>query len=362
MFFIKDNGNNLVRSDKKFELLDQTYNTIKKEYYKDINDEKLVEGAINGMLGALDDPHTMYFTKEEKEEFDTELSGTYYGIGAEIANTSDGKVIIKKVFDKSPAKKAGLKANDIFVSIDGEKTDGKNVSEVAKNLRSNSKETTTVIVNRDGKELSFKITKENVTLYSVSSDMLENDIGYIAVSIFGQNTYSEFMDAINDLESKNLKSLIIDLRGNNGGYLTTVSDMLSLFLDSDKVIYQMQTKEGTKKYYSTKSGSKNYKVIILVDGESASASEIMASAMKEQYNSILVGTKTYGKGTVQITKDLSNGGMIKYTIQNWLTPNGNSIEKVGITPDYEIELSEEYINNPSIETDNQLQKAIEVLK
>lgn len=362
MFFIKDNGNNLVRSDKKFELLDQTYNTIKKEYYKDIDDEKLVEGAINGMLGALDDPHTMYFTKEEKEEFDTELSGTYYGIGAEIANTSDGKVIIKKVFDKSPAKKAGLKANDIFVSIDGEKTDGKNVSEVAKNLRSNSKETTTVIVNRDGKELSFKITKENVTLYSVSSDMLENDIGYIAVSIFGQNTYSEFMDAINDLESKNLKSLIIDLRGNNGGYLTTVSDMLSLFLDSDKVIYQMQTKEGTKKYYSTKSGSKNYKVIILVDGESASASEIMASAMKEQYNSILVGTKTYGKGTVQITKDLSNGGMIKYTIQNWLTPNGNSIEKVGITPDYEIELSKEYINNPSIETDNQLQKAIELLK
>ena len=356
------NNTFIEKRDSKFDMLYKTYDIIKNEYYKDVKDEVLVEGAINGMMSSLGDPHSVYFNKEAKEEFDTELTGSYYGIGAEIASTNDGKAVIKKVFDKSPAKTAGLKENDVFVSIDGESVEGKSISDIANTLRSEKKEKSIIVVNRDGKELSFEVTKANVTLFSVSSEMLDNNIGYISVNIFGQNTYDEFTKALNDLEKENMKSLIIDLRGNNGGYLTTVTNMLSIFLDKDKVIYQMQTKTGKKKYYSIKNGSKTYKVVILIDNESASASEIMASAMSEQYGAILVGEKSYGKGTVQITKDLKNGGMIKYTIQNWLTSKGKSIEKNGIKPDYEIKLNDEYANNPTKENDNQLQKAIDLLK
>ena len=356
------NNTFIEKRDSKFDMLYKTYDIIKNEYYKDVKDEVLVEGAINGMMSSLGDPHSVYFNKKAKEEFDTELAGSYYGIGAEITSTNDGKAVIKKVFDKSPAKTAGLKANDVFVSIDGESVEGKSISDIANTLRSEKKEKSIIVVNRDGKELSFEVTKANVTLFSVSSEMLDNNIGYISVNIFGQNTYDEFTKALNDLEKENMKSLIIDLRGNNGGYLTTVTNMLSIFLDKDKVIYQMQTKTGKKKYYSIKNGSKTYKVVILIDNESASASEIMASAMSEQYGAILVGEKSYGKGTVQITKDLKNGGMIKYTIQNWLTSKGKSIEKNGIKPDYEIKLNDEYANNPTKENDNQLQKAIDLLK
>ena len=356
------NNTFIEKRDSKFDMLYKTYDIIKNEYYKDVKDEVLVEGAINGMMSSLGDPHSVYFNKKAKEEFDTELTGSYYGIGAEIASTNDGKAVIKKVFDKSPAKTAGLKENDVFVSIDGESVEGKSISDIANTLRSEKKEKSIIVVNRDGKELSFEVTKANVTLFSVSSEMLDNNIGYISVNIFGQNTYDEFTKALNDLEKENMKSLIIDLRGNNGGYLTTVTNMLSIFLDKDKVIYQMQTKTGKKKYYSIKNGSKTYKVVILIDNESASASEIMASAMSEQYGAILVGEKSYGKGTVQITKDLKNGGMIKYTIQNWLTSKGKSIEKNGIKPDYEIKLNDEYANNPTKENDKQLQKAIDLLK
>lgn len=356
------NNTFIEKRDSKFDMLYKTYDIIKNDYYKDVKDEVLVEGAINGMMSSLGDPHSVYFNKKAKEEFDTELTGSYYGIGAEITSTNDGKAVIKKVFDKSPAKTAGLKENDVFVSIDGESVEGKSISDIANTLRSEKKEKSIIVVNRDGKELSFEVTKANVTLFSVSSEMLDNNIGYISVNIFGQNTYDEFTKALNDLEKENMKSLIIDLRGNNGGYLTTVTNMLSIFLDKDKVIYQMQTKTGKKKYYSIKNGSKTYKVVILIDNESASASEIMASAMSEQYGAILVGEKSYGKGTVQITKDLKNGGMIKYTIQNWLTSKGKSIEKNGIKPDYEIKLNDEYANNPTKENDNQLQKAIDLLK
>ena len=356
------NNTFIEKRDSKFDMLYKTYDIIKNDYYKDVKDEVLVEGAINGMMSSLGDPHSVYFNKKAKEEFDTELTGSYYGIGAEITSTNDGKAVIKKVFDKSPAKTAGLKENDVFVSIDGESVEGKSISDIANTLRSEKKEKSIIVVNRDGKELSFEVTKANVTLFSVSSEMLDNNIGYISVNIFGQNTYDEFTKALNDLEKENMKSLIIDLRGNNGGYLTTVTNMLSIFLDKDKVIYQMQTKTGKKKYYSIKNDSKTYKVVILIDNESASASEIMASAMSEQYGATLVGEKSYGKGTVQITKDLKNGGMIKYTIQNWLTSKGKSIEKNGIKPDYEIKLNDEYANNPTKENDNQLQKAIDLLK
>lgn len=352
-----------VRDD--FESLYETYDTIMDEYYKDVDSSTLIEGAINGMLDSLGDKHTMYFNEESKEDFDSELSGNYYGIGAQIQLTSEGTIKITKVFDDSPAKKAGLKAGDIFVSVDGESVDGKSSTEVANMLKSDTVKTATVVIKRDGNEKTFKVTKENITLLSVSSEMIENNgknVGYLSVSIFGQKTYSQFKSALNNLESKNMDSLIIDLRGNTGGYLYIVTNMLEEFLNKNDVMYQIQSSNGTKKYASSKSQNRKYDIVILIDENSASASEIMAAAMKEEYGATLVGKTTYGKGTVQVTKDLSNGAMIKYTIEKWLTPSGKNIDGEGISPDYEVELSDEYANNPVRDNDTQLQKALDLLK
>ena len=352
----------ITGKNSKFSSVYETYNAIKNEYYKDIDDETLINGAINGMMESLEDEHSIFFDKESKKSFEDELSGTYYGIGAEIRQVNEDEVMINKVFDDSPAEKAGLKSGDIFVSIDGKNTKGMTVSEVASTLKSETKSEAIIIIKRNDEEKTIKVKKDNVNLLSVSSEMLDNNIGYVAVSIFGEKTAEQFSNALESLEKDNMKSLIIDLRGNSGGYLSTVTSMLSEFVDSNTVIYQMKTRKGITKYTSNNDNTKKYKVIVLVDQDSASASEIMASCMQEQYKATLVGTTTYGKGTVQSTLDLSNDTLIKYTIEEWLTSNGKSINKVGVKPDVEVSLSEEYKNNPSRENDNQLQKAIELLK
>lgn len=356
---------NYSKTRKDFNSLYKVYDTIISEYYKDVDGDKLIEGAINGMLDSLNDEHTMYFDKKSKEEFELELSGNYYGIGAQIQLTSEGNIKIVKVFDGSPAKKSGLKEEDIFISIDGISTKGKSATEVANMLKSNSAKTSTIVVKRENKEFTFKVTKENITLFSVSSDILKNDgknIGYLSVSIFGQKTYNQFKDSLINLEKQNIDSLIIDLRGNTGGYLYTVTKILEEFINKGEVIYQIQNSSGIKKYKTTSDLNRKYKIVILIDEGSASASEIMAAAMKEVYGATLVGKNTYGKGTVQITKDLPNGSMIKYTTEKWLTPSGKNIDKEGIKPDYEVELDNSYIDNPIKENDTQLQKAIKLLK
>ena len=368
--FIKENNNSVnysysSKDRKEFNSLYETYDTIMKDYYKSVDSNTLIEGAINGMLGSLNDEHTMYFDKKSKEAFDSELSGNYYGIGAQIQLTGEGTIKITKVFNDSPAEKAGLKAEDVFVSVDGVSVEGKNATEVANMLKSNTVKTSKIVIKREGNEINFDVTKENITLFSVSSEMLKNNnknIGYLSVSIFGQKTYSQFKDALLKLESHNMDSLIIDLRGNTGGYLYTVTNMLEEFVGKDNIMYQIQSSNGIKKYKSSKETSRKYKIVILVDENSASASEIMAASMKENYGAILVGKTTYGKGTVQTTKNLSNGSMIKYTIEKWLTPNGKNIDKEGITPDYDVNIGDSYLNSPTKENDMQLKKALDLLK
>lgn len=368
--FIKGNNNSVnysysSKDRKEFNSLYETYDTIMKDYYKSVDSNTLIEGAINGMLGSLDDEHTMYFDKKSKEAFDAELSGNYYGIGAQIQLTGEGTIRITKVFNDSPAEKAGLKAEDVFVSVDGVSVEGKSATEVANMLKSSTVKTSKIVIKRDGNEISFDVTKENITLFSVSSEMLKNNnknIGYLSVSIFGQKTYSQFKDALLKLESQDMDSLIIDLRGNTGGYLYTVTNMLEEFVGKDNIMYQIQSSSGVKKYKSSKETSRKYKIVILVDENSASASEIMAASMKENYGAVLVGKTTYGKGTVQTTKDLSNGSMIKYTIEKWLTPNWKNIDKEGITPDYDVNIGDSYSNSPTKENDMQLKKALDLLK
>ena len=186
-------------------------------------------------------------------------------------------------------------------------------------------------------------------------------IGYIELSVFAANTYSQFEQKLTELESRNIDSLIIDVRDNSGGYLSTVTDIASLFLDKSKIIYQLDTKGIVEQVYAKTNSSRNYKIAVLINGNSASASEILAGALKESYGATIIGVNSFGKGTVQKAYQLESGATVKYTIQKWLTPNGNWINEVGITPDVKVELDNNYYKNPSDSTDNQLQMAIKNL-
>ena len=325
----------------------------------------MIEGAIDGMLSSLGDVHTSYFTKEETDAFNESMQGSYEGIGAELMLNEKGEVIILSVFKNSPAKEKGLKLNDIIIEVNGTSTIGKNPTEVVTLIKGNEKKDVNIKILRNGKELEFVLTKRIVEIDSVESNLYKSNnrrIGYLKINTFADNTYSQFKEELEILESKNISNLIIDVRDNSGGYLSSVTEILELFMQKGQTLYQIADKKNIIKYECQSSEYRNYPVIILTNGSSASASEILAISFKEIYvDAKVVGTTTYGKGTVQITKPLSNGGMIKYTIQKWLSPNGNWINEKGIEPDIKIDLSKEYYNNPSDENDNQLQKAIDIL-
>lgn len=355
-------GNKCNVSNKDLEPVIEAYNTITKDYYKDLDKTKLIDGMIRGLMLATDDPHTAFYDENETKDFQIEINGTYYGIGAQIYQTDDNNVAIMKIFDDSPAAKFGLQVGDMFVSIDGESMLGKTPTDVANILRSSDKQKATLVIKRGEEEKTIEIEKSMVEISSVSSEVLADDIGYISISSFSSLTDDQFSSALSKLEEKKIKSLIIDLRGNGGGYLSTVTNIISRFVDTKTVIYQIKTKDKTQKYYSLNNKTLDYKVIVLIDESSASASEIMASALQEQYGATLVGKKSYGKGTVQEMKDLSNKTLFKYTSEEWLTSKGNSIDGVGVNPDYEVDLGDEYFSNPTNDNDTQLQKAIELLK
>lgn len=363
----KNNTNSYSPSKMDSELaeFEEVYDLINDSYYKDVNKKTLIEGAINGMLDSLDDPHTSYFNKAETENFNELMNGSYEGIGAEISLDQDGNVIVFSVFKNSPAAEAGLKFNDKILEVNGTSTNGMNTTEVVSLIKDEDRDTADIKIERDGQTLDVEVEKRIVEIESVESKIYEVDgkkIGYVLINTFANNTYEQFRENIENLEKQNIYGLVIDVRGNSGGYLHSVTSMLDMFLPKGAISYQIADKKTTYKYTSTTSESRNYPVAVLVNKSSASASEILAIALKESYGADVVGTFTYGKGTVQTTKNLTtSGGMIKYTIQKWLSPKGNWINGVGVEPTVIQEQSESYEMNPTEENDAQLQKALEVV-
>lgn len=346
---------------KEFE---EVYSLINSSYYKKVNKEDLINGAINGMLDSLGDPHTSYFNVSQTENFNEIMNGSYEGIGAEIALDSNGNVIIMSVFKNSPASDAGLKFNDIILEVNDKSVSSMTTTEVVALIKDKKREKAKIKIKRDNDELIFNVDKRVVVIESVESNIYKYNkkkIGYLLINNFADNTYEQFKEKLESLENKNISGLVIDVRGNSGGYLHCVSSMLDLFLPKGSISYQIADKDKVTKYASKTSESRNYPIAVLVNGSSASASEILAISLKESYNADVVGTTTYGKGTVQITKNLKGGSMIKYTIQKWLSPNGNWINEKGVEPTYKVELSDDYVNNLKEENDNQLQTALKVI-
>lgn len=344
--------------------LTRVYNLIINKYYGEVDKKELTSAAIKGMMNYLSDDYSMYFTEDEKNDFNERLNGVYTGLGVEITNDASNNAMIVTVFDNSSAKDANLKPGDIIAKINGEDVLGLGKEEVVKKIKGKSNYSFNMSVLRDNNLIDVKVVTKSITLSSVTSSVIEKDnekIGYIYISIFALNTYDQFKEQLEELEKKKITSLIIDVRSNTGGHLTSVTSILDLFLNKTDVLYQIKSKDKIKKVYGTETSTRKYPIVVLTNELSASASEILASALKEAYGAKTVGIKTFGKGTMQNMLDLENGGMIKVTTEEWLTSKGNKINKEGVPVDYEVKLDEKYASNPSKETDNQLQKAIEVL-
>lgn len=344
--------------------LTRVYNLIINKYYGEVDKKELTSAAIKGMMNYLSDDYSMYFTEDEKNDFNERLNGVYTGLGVEITNDASNNAMIVTVFDNSSAKDANLKPGDIIAKINGEDVLGLGKEEVVKKIKGKSNYSFNMSVLRDDNLIDVKVVTKSITLSSVTSSVIEKDnekIGYIYISIFALNTYDQFKEQLEELEKKKITSLIIDVRSNTGGHLTSVTSILDLFLNKTDVLYQIKSKDKIKKVYGTETSTRKYPIVVLTNELSASASEILASALKEAYGAKTVGIKTFGKGTMQNMLDLENGGMIKVTTEEWLTSKGNKINKEGVPVDYEVKLDEKYASNPSKETDNQLQKAIEVL-
>ena len=360
-FTKKETTNSSVPSELK-EFVD-TYNDIVNNYYDKVNKEELIDAGIKGMINYLDDPYATYFDGTSSTNFNQTLEGNYEGVGIEVTLDTK-KVKITKVFADTPAKKAGIKVGDYITKVNGESVEGKSLSDVVSLIKNAKNKEVEITITRDNQEKTMKVTRTTVDMPYTSSKVYEENgkkIGYLKIEMFSNNITKQVKKELESLKKKNIDKLVIDVRDNPGGYLTQVTEILSLFMTKKDVIYQLQTKNNKEKVYSTSSkATYSYPVVVLINENSASASEILASAFKETYNAEIVGVNSYGKGTVQKTGDLNNGDTIKYTVQKWLTPKGNWINEKGVTPTKEVKLELKENETLTEDNDNQLKAAIEL--
>ena len=360
---ILNKGKNYFVLSKELAKFVDAYDAIVDNYYKEVDKDKLVESAINGMVSSIGDEYTSYSDKDVTDNFNEAVNGKYMGIGALIMK-SENDLVIYKVFEDSPSYKAGLKDGDIILKLDDKDTKDMSVNDIASIVKNDDNKEVKLLVKRGEENLDITIVKDMVELPVVSGKVINHNdkkIGYISLSIFSSVASEQFNKELVKLEKEGISGLVIDVRGNSGGYLTTVTDIASYFLKKGDIIYKLEVNDKVTVRKDKTKESRDYPVAVLIDKNSASASEILASSIKESYNGYVVGTNSYGKGTVQQTLVLSDGSMIKYTIEKWLTPLGNWINEEGVIPTNYVELSSEYLNNPVFENDNQLNEALELV-
>ena len=360
---ILNKGKNYFVLSKELAKFVDAYDAIVNNYYKEVDKDKLVESAINGMVSSIGDEYTSYSDKDVTDNFNETVNGKYMGIGALIMK-SENDLVIYKVFEDSPSYRAGLKDGDIILKLDDKDTKDMSVNDIASIVKNDTNKEVKLLVKRGEENLDITIVKDMVELPVVSGKVINHNdkkIGYISLSIFSSVASEQFNKQLVKLEKEGISGLVIDVRGNSGGYLTTVTDIVSYFLKKGDIIYKLEVNDKVTVRKDKTKESRDYPVAVLIDKNSASASEILASSIKESYNGYVVGTNSYGKGTVQQTLVLSDGSMIKYTIEKWLTPLGNWINEEGVIPTNYVELSSEYLNNPVFENDNQLNKALELV-
>ena len=362
-------GNKVVIAQEDFEAIRSMdklmglKDYIKSNYVEGAEDNKLIEGAIKGMFESLGDPYSVYMTKEEFKNFNESTKGSYGGIGVIVSRSEDGYVTVVAPIEDTPGEKAGLKTNDKIIKVDDKDIVGIDLEEAVALMKGKKGTKVTLTVMRDNvrEPKIFEITREEIILKTVKSNMMENSIGYIRITMFDEDTGSEFKKALKELTSQNMKGLILDLRQNPGGFINQCVDVADELLDEGLVVY---TEDNAKKREDYKSGKGKLEVpfVVLIDEGSASASEIVSGAVKDRKAGLLIGVKTFGKGLVQSIEQLKDGSGIKLTTQKYYTPNGISINKIGIQPDIEVKAPEpEEGQKPEDVKDVQLERAVEEL-
>ena len=351
--------------DDELKELVSTYDNIINNYYEDVDKEELIEAGIQGMINYLDDPYATYFSGQASDDFNEELAGTYEGIGVEVM-MKDNVISISKVFDGSSAKKEGLEVGDIILQVNDTDVSGKTLSEVVEMISGeDSSKNVKLTIKRGEQKLEFNVSKGTIDMPVVTSEIFTSNnkkIGYLKIEIFSLNSYEQFNSKLKELEKEGIEGLVIDVRDNPGGYLSQVKDILCLFLDKKQILYQLETKTDKEVVYGTsKSIDRDYPVSIIINDDSASAAEILASAFKESYGSRIVGINSYGKGTVQAASDLNSGDTIKYTVQKWLTPLGNWVNDVGVVPTDRVETVLHDGETLTYDNDTMLQTALSVV-
>ncbi len=348
-------GSTSLKDDNALREFLKVYNSLEKSYYQDIDKTEMVNAAIAAMLDYLDEDYSTYMSEEETSDLADRLSGKFLGIGISILNNE-----VYEVYEGSPAEKAGLKSGDILTEINGNTTDGKTTNEISKFL-DKTKENTIVVL-RGEETYSFQVTASyiNTPLNKKLIEIEGKKLAYIQIDSFTNTVGEEFRKALEALESQGSEKVIIDLRGNSGGYLQGAVEIASMFLQEHSLVYSLDEKEKKEDYYDKTSEKRDYEVAILMDESTASASEVLIAALKDNHKetTYLIGKTSFGKGKVQQTKKLDDGSMVKYTSARWLRPDGSCIDEIGITPDFDVDYEKDEEGNF---IDTPLIKAIELL-
>lgn len=339
--------------DEKYKQVEDLWKTIDDEFYKEVDEEALKNGIISGLFQGLGDPYSEYMDPDTYATFTESLSGEFEGVGVTYIENQDGdgyKILV--VHKGSPAEKAGLKEGDIMLKVDDKTYDS--ITEFGTALRGESGTEVSLTYERNGKEKTVKMIRAKINTTSVQGEMLEDKIGYIRIMSFESDTFEEFQTTYSELEKKDMKGLVIDLRDNGGGLVNQAQKVADMLLGSCELYYTEDGK-GRQQHYSSDADKISIPYVVLVNENTASASEILSVAIQDNKGGTLVGTKTYGKGVIQYDRALENGGGYRLTIMQYFSPSGNTIHEVGITPDVVVENKDE-------KTDAQLNKALDLLK
>lgn len=344
--------------------LDELKEFVSENYYEEISDEELMNGIYKGLFAGTGDIYSGYMTKSEYEQMMISTTGEYTGIGITMEADDSGYIVVVAPTDGTPADKAGIRTGDRILAVDGKEYTAENMDLAASAIRgkAGTKVSLTILRASDGKKTTMELRREKIVSKTVSSKMLEDNIGYIRISAFEQKTAEDFEKELHSMEVKGVSGVVIDLRGNGGG-LVDASVAIADRLLAEGTITYTETQKGEREYYKSKAGATELPYTILVDGGSASASEILAGAVRDNGGGLLVGTKTFGKGIIQMLQELADGDGFKLTVMQYFSPNGDAIQKVGITPDIEVKLTEEdYDGQGVLVNDRQLERAVELLK
>lgn len=350
----KDNYNTYKTIMNRYAKVESLYETLNEYYYTDLDQDKLIEGMCYGLFEGTGDPYTNYMSKEEYDNLMIKTTGKLEGIGVTVGANTDGYIVVISTVKGSPAEGAGIKSGDLIIAVDDVAYKGSQLDTAVANMRGTAGSKVKVTYLRDGKSIDVNLTRASITLDSVFAKVLDNNIGYIYISNFETGTAADFKKELNAFEVKGVKGVIIDLRNNGGGVVESGVQVADLLLDEGVLAYT-EGKSQERTYMNTTEGKTNLPYVLLINGGTASTSEIVSAGIKDNKGGKIVGMKSFGKGVIQSMAPLKDGDAIKITIAQYFSPKGKVIQKVGVEPDYIVELPE------NSKVDTQLNKAIELL-